>query len=86
MALMLADIFICNSSWQHCPPFFCFVPHCEVWQLELYFQARLVVGCYKGTVTPALLVCDTSTLRDNDVQRNDSWGLKKKTRKWTRGT
>lgn len=31
-----------------------------------------------GTVMPAFLLSDTSNLRDNDVKRNGSWGLKKK--------
>lgn len=67
MPLRLADIFICDSAWQHLPTLFCFVPHCEVWQLELYFKVGLVVGCYKRTILPAFLVFNTSTLRDNDV-------------------
>ena len=37
-----------------------------------------MVGCYHATVMPAFLVSDTSTLRDKEVKRNGSWGLKKK--------
>ena len=47
-----------------------------------------MVECYHVTTMPAFLVSDTSTLRDKDVKRNGSWGLrkKKKTVKRTRGT
>lgn len=37
-----------------------------------------MVECFHVTIMPAFLVSDTSTLRDKDVKRNGSWGLRKK--------